>query len=279
MDWEQVKPVMEEIQNRTKRNAYALKIDVSKTPKVCDSKFGGMPYWDLSKPYPTDSKGNKLMLLAQINFDKLGAEEPLPDKGMLQFFIGLDEVYGMDFDKQDKQDTFRVVYHDTIDYNVSLEQIAQLEPPVSTNLEIQEFTPIWKEVAVSIEQREVYMGISDYRFEPLFAEIAKEKLGMDLKNQSLYKFLSEEDFNKVDELNDNTGHWLYAYSYFTQTDPREYGEKYRYYDTLLFQMDSDYINSEDYILWGDCGVANFFINGEDLKNKDFSKVLYNWDCC
>ena len=32
------------------------------------------------------------------------------------------------------------------------------------------------------------------------------------------------------------------------------------------------------IIWGDCGVANFFINSEALLKKDFSKVIYNWDC-
>jgi uncharacterized protein YwqG len=45
---------------------------------------------------------------------------------------------------------------------------------------------------------------------------------------------------------------------------------------LLFQMDTD---DEVGIMWGDSGVANFFIIEEDLKNKDFSRVLYNWDCC
>ena len=33
------------------------------------------------------------------------------------------------------------------------------------------------------------------------------------------------------------------------------------------------------ILWGDCGVANFFISRTDLEKLDFSRVLYNWDCC
>ncbi|MDE5859478.1 MAG: DUF1963 domain-containing protein, partial [Oscillospiraceae bacterium] len=32
------------------------------------------------------------------------------------------------------------------------------------------------------------------------------------------------------------------------------------------------------IMWGDMGVANFFISENDLKNLDFSKVAYNWDC-
>ena len=44
-------------------------------------------------------------------------------------------------------------------------------------------------------------------------------------------------------------------------------------EILLFQLDS-----QDHILWGDSGVGNFFISKEDLKNKDFSHVRYNWDC-
>ena len=32
------------------------------------------------------------------------------------------------------------------------------------------------------------------------------------------------------------------------------------------------------IMWGDMGIANFFINKEDLSKLDFSNVFYNWDC-
>lgn len=48
---------------------------------------------------------------------------------------------------------------------------------------------------------------------------------------------------------------------------------------LLFQLDSDYHDSRDRILWGDCVIGNFFINREKLKSCDFSDVIYNWDCC
>jgi len=44
---------------------------------------------------------------------------------------------------------------------------------------------------------------------------------------------------------------------------------------LLLQLDSD--DSID-LMWGDSGVGNFFIKDEDLKNLNFSNVLYNWDC-
>ena len=52
-------------------------------------------------------------------------------------------------------------------------------------------------------------------------------------------------------------------------------KKYIDYDTLLLQIDSD----GKYIMWGDVGIGNFFISKKSLLEKDFSNVLYNWDCC
>ena len=52
------------------------------------------------------------------------------------------------------------------------------------------------------------------------------------------------------------------------------------FDTLLLQIDSMRDEENGYsILWGDCGVCNFFIARADLEKLDFSRVLYNWDCC
>lgn len=67
-----------------------------------------------SKEFPTDSKGEKLNLLAQINFDKEKFnDDRLPQKGILQFYISSnDDIYGMNFDEQDKQTDWRVIYHE-----------------------------------------------------------------------------------------------------------------------------------------------------------------------
>ena len=62
---------------------------------------------------------------------------------------------------------------------------------------------------------------------------------------------------------------------FTQEDPRS-SEKYDDY-ILLLQIDSVGIGDKE-IMWGDSGICNFFITKKDLENKNFSKVLYNWDC-
>lgn len=278
MNSEQNRQVLEEIKARTKQTAYSLKINKDKQPGIFDSKFGGAPYWDMNKDYPTDNAGKKLMLLAQINLDNAGVDERLPGQGMLQFFTGVDDVFGADFDNPDNQNTFRVIYHEKIDYTTTKEQVLAINPPISTEPDNEFYTPVLKEAAVEIIKKEIYMGDGDYRFEQLFSDIVSEKFGYNIGKQTAYSFLGNDAYEELMEELKNEGHWLFGYPYFTQYDPRD-TEDYKYYDTLLFQMDSDYIDSEDYVLWGDCGVANFFINSEDLKRRDFSKVLYNWDCC
>lgn len=280
MNYNEIKPIIEKLKKRTKQKAFSLKICEDKTPGLCDSKLGGVPYWDNQKMYPADSRGNQLMLLAQINLEQSDLGELLPKTGMLQFFTGLDDVFGLDFDEQDRQDTFRVVYHETVNYDVTRKDVMSLGLPTNLDEEMWEYSPVSKEYALEISKTEVCMGESDYRFESLFREIAKEQ-GITLQEEeSLYNLIEEKAYEQLVEEMANSGHWLLGYPFFTQSDPREYTEEYRYYDTMLFQLDSDYGDDEgDLVLWGDCGVGNFFMNSEDLKNCNFNKILYNWDCC
>ena len=67
---ERSRQILDEIKHRTSTTAYVLAFDTESTPTIFDSKVGGLPYWDPAKTYPTDSKGNKMRLLAQINFDR-----------------------------------------------------------------------------------------------------------------------------------------------------------------------------------------------------------------
>lgn len=281
----QLDEVIEEIKNRTKQPCYKITVDKTTTPDIFDSKFGGLPYWDLTKEYPTDSKGNKLLLLAQINFDKEHLDKPLPSKGMLQFFIESsdnDDCYGMDFDNQDNQDGFRVVYHEKIDTAVTKEDIEKLSIPTD------EYFPVDRELAVKITLDKDYMSINlEDVFDNTFKAIVMEKFGTEYyedTDENVYEYLGDNGFDKLAEELSSDGHKLLGTPYFTQNDPRPYNEKYTRYDTLLFQIDSDggYNKDDVYhyeIIWGDCGVANFFINHNDLENCNFSRVLFNWDCC
>ena len=69
---------------------------------------------------------------------------------------------------------------------------------------------------------------------------------------------------------------MLGHPYFTQYDPRDPGGPY---DTLLLQIDTDGEGRDDYVMWGDAGVGNFFINRGKLEQLDFSDVMYTWDCC
>lgn len=285
---------IEEIKKISAKQAVRIKIDPEKKPKITESKFGGMPYWDMSKEYPVRKDGTLLMLLAQINLDELNREgknpdNKLPKSGMLQFFIdGNDDVCGMDFentkDEQGRlaQDGYRVVYHKTVNYEVSEKDIKEIGMPVSTDEEAAETSPVWDEFGLTFALEETYIGMDDYRFEEYFSKAA-EKSGWKInENESFYSNFSDEGRDFLYEEIEPSGHWMLGYPYFTQSDPREeYGDRTweKTYTIQLFQMDSDYGDGEDYVMWGDAGVANFFINEDDLAKEDFGDVLYSWDCC
>ena len=270
---EKAKAIVAEVKRRTETPCWKLTLQPEGTCGLLDSKVGGLPYWDPALPYPTDSQGNKMTLLAQLNFAQLGTEAPLPAQGLLQFFIGQDDVFGIDFDQPDSQKDFRVVYHPEPDPALTLEQIRALDLP--THVEADCCTPVFQEAVFTAEKTVGYMGPEDGRFDALFREVVRAVTGEDIGEQNAYQYLGDADCRCLNDQLNNTGHRLLGYPFFTQYDPREPDSPY---DTLLFQLDSDMIDRKDLVLWGDCGVGNFFINREDLLRRDFSRILYNWDC-
>lgn len=272
---EKAKAIVAEVKRRTAAPCWKLTLQPEGPCGLLDSKVGGLPYWDPALPYPTDSQGNKMTLLAQLNFAQLGTEAPLPAQGLLQFFIGQDDVFGIDFDQPDSQKDFRVVYHPEPDPALTLEQIQALELP--THVEADCCTPVFQEAVFTAEKTVGYMGPGDCRFEALFREAVRAVTGEDIGEKNAYQYFDKADRDYFYDQLSAAGHRLLGYPFFTQYDPREPEGPY---DTLLFQLDSDMAEDrKDLVLWGDCGVGNFFINREDLLCRDFSRILYNWDCC
>jgi uncharacterized protein YwqG len=219
----------------------SLKTGAGQT-SMTGSKFGGYPYLPKDFEYPTDSKGRPLKLLAQLNFADLPHLDHFPTEGILQFFVLFNWECGVNYENLTKQDTFRVVYHKVV---VS-ENLQQDTFPTLTPIDDAEF-PFQGEFAVTgtIEQD---------------------------------RFHNSED-ETMEESIDCGRHKIGGYPFFTQYDPRVQDERLSKYDTLLFQMDSETDGDNGYkIIWGDCGVANFFISLENLKKCDFSDVMYTMDC-
>ena len=260
----QVKKVLTQIKKDTATPFIKIKPKKAKKLPLTASKFGGVPYWDLQKPYPVDNNGNQLALLAQIDLAELPPLPDFPQKGLLQFFISNDDLAGMDFDNRLSQKGWRVVYHASVNPNITEKEVLNLAIPLE-NMPLGD-----TQYQLSFDLGSQSMGLCDYRFEKLFKTTA-EKLKIEFdEDDELLDLIEEETYDKLH--NSTAGHHIGGYPIFTQDDPR-YDETLAQHTILLLQIDS-----KNGILWGDAGVGNFFITADDLKKRDFSQVLYNWDC-
>lgn len=173
----------------------------------------------------------------------------------------------------DRPDGFRVVYHRRIDPSVTPERLAALHLP--THREPAYF-PVLRETAVSLRRSTAWMGPADGRFDAVFARAFQAVTGRaPAQGENFMDVLGDEDVRFLLAALSGGGHRLLGYPSFTQGDPRPADSPCR---ALLFQMDSDFADGTDYVMWGDAGAGHFFIRPEDLERRDFSRVYYTWDC-
>ena len=81
-------------------------------------------------------------------------------------------------------------------------------------------------------------------------------------------------YHFYEAMSNTGGSQLLGYPDFSQDDPRSNHDYLKDF-VLLFQLATDYDNG---IMWGDMGQAHFFIDPQDLANKDFNRLAYSWDC-
>lgn len=66
-------------------------------PDIRSSYLGGHPYWPEGSQWP-NYRGEPMSFVCQINFAEVPALPGFPTKGLLQWFVGSDDVAGMTFD-------------------------------------------------------------------------------------------------------------------------------------------------------------------------------------
>lgn len=179
-----------------------------------------------------------------------------------------------------------MVYHEKIDESITEADVLSIGIKTTGDLEKENKSvnqqdsncfPVRGEYAVSFKMEKAYMNDCDVRCDELLHKIAEE-LGVELDSRlEFYQMFDEYDKKYVDIHESTYGHRMFGYPHFRQWDLRGV-EAADYYDTLLFQLDSDYWKNQWRILWGDAGVGAFFINSKKLEELDFGDVLYNWDC-
>ena len=265
------------IQKKTGRKAFRL-VPSDAEPALCSTKLGGLPYWEPNQAYPTDEKGKKMLLLCQLNFGDCKDESGLlPQSGILQFFISADEEleFGMSDGEYTEQRNFRVVFHEAVDPSVTEADVTPLVPAAE---EIQ-LTPILKSTALSFEASESYMSDTDCDFVPLLRSAACELTGKEL-NYDIYDFLGGYESGKeIYQMLNEKENSVLCHPAFIHYDVRESlsDEDAAYFDTAMLFLNSE-SGGGKFLEIGDSGVAMFLINGKALRARDFSKILYYWDC-
>ena len=233
----------------------ATPVDNNETLGFTKSKFSGLPYLPINMNYPVDGNNVPMLLLAQINFEEVPYLSDYPSSGILQFYISKDWM-DICFGDEDYKN-YRVIFHEAVATEYQ-KDFSFLSPE-----NLME-SPVIGEHSLTFSIATEYGGSDDFRFDFEFNGLSlfeySEQLN-ELEERQLFDFFQTD------------GHKLGGYAYFTQSDIRDYDETKKN-DVVMIQIDSD-----DQIIFGDVGVAHFFINADDLRNKNFEKAYFQWDCC
>lgn len=274
-----VQEVLEALQKLHRRERIRIKASKSEGLSLDDSKFGGLPLIPVGGELPLTEDGQRLALLAQISCARLPANSLLPAQGYLQFWFLPDDTYGVDLDDLASGRFSRVLYLPAGDFE-PLERVEELYPAFDDSEFGMPFQDaeghIWG-MALTFERDEQGITFSSEAFGELFV-------------QEWQRRFPDQPLESFDDLPYDWGegliwdtpeeqapqHQLGGYPTFTQYDPRT-GEL-AVFDSLLFQIDSQFEQGEFLLCWGDMGICNFFLPTDALGELNFSRVLYTYDC-
>ena len=280
---EKIKKFIEEFKKIENRETIKINLIPETKIPLTSSNVAGWFYLPKTSTIPTTSKGEQLMYLAQINCEELPENSIYPSKGIMQFWIfGGDYNLGNDYTKPTSDSKKRVIYYPEIEEHFTEAELAEMYKPEEDKKEGELITPIndGAPFAMSFEKASQWPLPNDFRFEEIFNEKLNEHIEETKAEEGFesYDIGEEESYDIIEELDIPNHTQIGGYGHFTQEDPRMYDD-FEDYTELLFQLDSEFGTDDYYILWGDCGVGNFFATKEQLRNLDFAECLYSWDCC
>ena len=231
---------------RTYKTCNEIKFVPSDT-KPWESKIGGCPYLEKEEDYPRDENGNPMFFMAQINLEEMPKLPDFPEKGILQFYVVDDEVYGL-------EDDCKVIYIE--EYSKDESKLLKENPFESAN----EYPPFEKSGKAVFTQKQDMASQQCKGFDEVLALADDEE-----EEETLWNFI------------DTAGCKMGGYPYFVQNAPEFYENGTA--DILLLQIDTDDGEGTCGIMFGDAGNCQFMISREDLLKRDFSNVYYDWACC
>ena len=263
---------------------------VQGTAPVTASKFGGVPYLPAGAQAPTNQDGRSLGMVAQINCAELPKNELYPKTGILQFWLDpYDELgLGIDLKNPVSQVNTRVIYYPNLEEtNPCAHTLVMPDQEKQTEMEFMAW-PVhmdqgW-EIGLSFEEASEGITPQNWwvyqsRFVELWNELHPQQPISDFAGIDAYAPADEERPSVMfyRDIDQGSYHKLGGHPEFTQQDPCQEHDGFDNYTTNLLTMFSE--DAEKFVtVWGDQGTANWLITPEQLKNRDFSKVLFEWSC-
>lgn len=217
-----------------------------------DSLFGNQGFTPNDSIIPRDVLGQKMQLLAQINFSQVHVPSPFPSKGLVQFYISNHCLETKQhFQGVLSQSNFKIIYFE----DIPTADLSFIKDHIPTSYPIQQ--------SISLQSKPAVEPVSkfDYRFDQ-YIPYQQYDISM------LQKYMSFDDLYL--QYYSGAQHKIGGYPYFIQDDLRKHALELQQYDTLLLQIIS---NDEQGIMWGDCGVIKFFINYYDLLHLRFDQTI------
>ena len=245
------------------RPAIALDYAGDAPVEATGSRLGGPAWLAAGEAWPADARGVPLEFLAQLDMADCTALEGYSHRGVVQFFIGRDDLFGMDLDALTKgRRLVRMVEPDASGRLLEPPPLsAEDAPPFS------DFTPFHDDAARTNGVALIATPFQDRIDTTIAAAHAR-----------VTQFYREYDLDALwDRVEDEArarrvGHHTGGYAAYTQSDIAARPDLAEFDHTLLR------IASDERIMWGDMGEAVFLIRSGDLARGDFSQVVWHWDC-
>lgn len=244
----------------------ATALVMTQDPNASDphSCIGGQPSLPEGQDWPRDANQKPMIFLAQINFAEIPSPEGYPTQGLFSVFVMDDDLNGCDFPSIGNKG-FAVFY---------FEDTAKLERAPFPDV-TWEFPPLSDKLLK--EGRRVTGAPQKGTLSSNSAEIATITQGWypDCPNalwDELWDSLNEAKISAC---------YFGGHPDFTQDDFRRAGQTpdYTNYTEVLLQLGFHHGDEKGIeVCWGDAGEACFLSTKEDLADRRFDRVAYNWDC-